>query len=119
MNDVAQRRTADKIKWITSHKRKGRLRSRRQNRHVVWGNNDNLVHRVAGIPIFNNQIDGVSEMNILECPEESIAVSRETDIAGFARGRSRRAINVPDRTIEGQVVRALQHGDFEVDRRES
>ena len=114
MHDVTQRGAPNKVKWITSHQRQGRLSPRIENGYVLGWNYLDFIDQVMRATLLRMQIDRVSDVNILKRAEESVPMPGNAYVSGFAGRRS--SANVPDRPIQRQIVGPFQNRHLQLKR---
>lgn len=96
-----------KIEWITSDKGEGRRGARSQHANVLRTDNLDLIHDVGGSLRCHHQINFISNRNVLQSSEESVAVPGDSNIALNSRNCCAR--NSPDPSVQRQIIRTLKN----------
>ena len=69
------------------------------------------------LPLHRVELDHVARRDVLQSPEEAVAVTGDAQVS--IRARLRRALDVPDGAVERAVVGARQHRHLESNLRDS
>src|SRR6185312_3856707 len=102
MDDEPIGRVTHKVKGVTGHKRERRCASRLQHANIGWTDDFNLIHDVYGLLFCRNEINLISQGNVLESAEEPVSVSGDSDIAW--RPNSSRTFNSSDSSVQCQII---------------
>ena len=106
-----------RIERVTGDQRERAHRCRVEHPHVFRVRRPIRVHAVHLLPLKGFELDAIARADVLQSPEEPVAVPGDSGVA--VRSRQCSVFDVTHRSVEHEVVGARQHCHFESDLRDA